>query len=392
LDASRGSDGRDVLRAYPQRYRKVMTHTGDNTPLLLHIFPSFKVGGAQVRFAQLANAFGRSFRHRIFAMDGQYGCRERLSTELDVDSVEILVNKGHVLRNAMRFRQALRKVRPQLLVTYNWGAIEWAIANWLPHARHVHIEDGFGPEEANRQLPRRVWTRRLVLRRSTIVLPSQTLMRIATETWRLKRAQLHYIPNGIDCAHFANLSAHLPPALPWLGHDPVIGTVAALRPEKNLARLIRAVRRVLEATPCRLVIVGDGPERPGLEKLVAELGMGERVFFTGYVPDPCGYYSSFDVIALSSDTEQMPYTVIEAMAAGLAVAATSVGDLPYMVSADNLPFLAPCADEALARVLRGLLEDRARRVQIGDANRRKAFEDYDERVMFAAYRTIFQGR
>jgi glycosyltransferase involved in cell wall biosynthesis len=368
-----------------------MTRTGGVPPLLLHVFPSFKVGGAQVRFAQLANAFGRSFRHRIFAMDGQYECRERLATELDVDLIEVPVAKGHVLRNAMRFRQVLREIRPQLLVTYNWGAIEWAIANWPALVRHIHIEDGFGPEEASRQLPRRVWTRRLALRHSTVVLPSQTLMRIAAETWKLSRARLRYIPNGIDCAHFADTSSHVSAPLPWHGLDPVIGTVAVLRPEKNLARLIRAVRKVLETTPCRLVIAGDGPERAGLEKLAAELGMGERVFFTGHVPDPRGYYSSFDIVALSSDTEQMPYCVIEAMAAGLPIAATAVGDIPSMVSPENLPFLAPCADEALARVLRGLLEDGARRVQIGDANRRKALKDYDQRAMFAAYKALFEG-
>jgi glycosyltransferase involved in cell wall biosynthesis len=370
----------------------IVSDSAGAAPLLLHVFPTFNVGGAQVRFVQLANSFGRSFSHRLFAMDGQYGCRERLSAELDIDLVEITVTKGNLLRNATNFRRVIRKTRPQFLVTYNWGAIEWAIANWPPLARHIHIEDGFGPEETSRQLPRRVWTRRLALRQSTVVLPSQTLVRIAADTWRLRRSQLRYIPNGVDCARFAEKSPRATAMLPWRGPDPVIGTVAALRPEKNIKRLVRAARQVLETTPCRLVIVGDGPDRSGLESLTAELGMTERVFFAGYVPDPIGYYASFDIVALSSDTEQMPYTVIEAMAAGLAIAATDVGDIPQMVSSENLPFLAPRDDDALAGALRGLLQDRNRRIAVGEANRQKAVKDYDERTMFAAYNALFEGK
>ena len=367
----------------------VMTAAPQTSPTLLHVFPSFKVGGAQVRFAQIANAFGRSFRHRIFAMDGQYDCRHRLAADLDVDVVDVAAAKGRTLRNASRFRRMLRTLRPHLLVTYNWGAIEWAIANWPALVRHVHIEDGFGPEEATRQLPRRVWTRRLVLRRSTVVLPSQTLMRLATGPWRLSPERVRYIPNGIDCAAFSGPATAPPP--PWVGGDPVVGTVAALRPEKNLRRLVRAVAQVVPHVPCRLVIVGDGPERAGLEALAAELGMADRVLFTGYVPKPQACYRHFDVFALSSDTEQMPYTVIEAMASGLAVAATEVGDVPDMVARKNLPFVTPCTDDALAAALRALLENRYLRHQVGADNRDKARRDYDEGAMFAAYRALFLG-
>ena len=66
-----------------------------------------------------------------------------------------------------------------LLVTSNWGSIEWAIANLDSRVRHLHLEDGFGPEETDRQLLRRVCTRFLVLRRSTVVVPSRTLYAVA---------------------------------------------------------------------------------------------------------------------------------------------------------------------------------------------------------------------
>ena len=158
------------------------------------------MGGAQVRFAALAKRFGGAWRHAIVAMDGNTACRERLRPDLDVTFPVVALRKGDTVGNLRRCRRALLDLRPDVLVTYNWGAIEWAMANLLVRQRHIHVEDGFGPEERVRQLPRRAWTRRLVLRRATVVVPSRTLERIAREVWRLPRVQ--YIPNGIDLTRF----------------------------------------------------------------------------------------------------------------------------------------------------------------------------------------------
>ena len=118
-----------------------------------------------------------------------------------------------------------------------------------------------------------------------------------------------------------------------------IGTVASLRPEKNLTRLIYAFHKTSRHVDCRLIIVGDGPERHRLDALVARLGLTSVVHFAGQVENPAPMYREMDVFALSSDTEQMPYTVIEAMAAGLPVVATDVGDIAQMVTLDNLPYV-----------------------------------------------------
>ena len=120
---------------------------------------------------------------------------------------------------------------------------------------------------------------------------------------------------------------------------PVIGTVAALREEKDLGRLIRAFAITSSQTPARLVIVGDGPERAGLEQLVARLDVGDRVSFTGHRDDTPSLYSGFDLFALTSDTEQMPMSVIEAMASGLPVVSTDVGDVRAMLAPENAGFI-----------------------------------------------------
>lgn len=359
-------------------------------PLVLSVFSTFSVGGPQVRFATLANRLGPAFRHAIVAMDGDRACAERLQPGLAIEWPPVPIRKGETLANLRAFRAALRAIRPDVLVTYNWGTIEWALANLLPVVRHVHIEDGFGPEEQARQIPRRVWTRRLALRRCTVVVPSQTLRRIATGAWRLPEARLRYIPNGIDLARFAPAArGAASPAARGLEQGVTIGTVAALRAEKNLGRLLHAVAGVPAA---RLVVVGDGPERPALEALAAELGLAGRVRFAGHMADPAPLLAEFDIFALSSDTEQMPISVLEAMAAGLPVAATDVGDVRAMLAAENADFVVPKEDAAaLSGALARLAGDAALRRALGAANRAKAERDYDERAMVAAYGALFGG-
>ena len=124
---------------------------------------------------------------------------------------------------------------------------------------------------------------------------------------------------------------------------PVIGTVAALREEKNISRLMHAFAMLPAG---RLVIVGDGPQRPALEALAASLGVAERVCFAGHHLDTAAFYAQFDIFALSSDTEQMPLSVIEAMASGLPVVSTDVGDVRLMVASENIPFVTGLDDAA----------------------------------------------
>jgi len=362
-------------------------------PLILSIFATFAVGGPQVRFAALANHYGRAWRHAIIAMDGRYDSAERLSPSLDV-TFPAVDTAGGVLTNLAVFRRALGRLAPDVLVTHNWGSIDWAMANLVPGGvRHVHIEDGFGPEEATTQFRRRILWRRLVLQRSSIVLPSLTLKKIATEVWRLPPARLHYIPNGLDLHRFRPAAALQARAKVRGDTAPLIGAVATLRAEKNLSRLLRAARLLHdEGTAFRLAIVGGGPERPKLEALAADLGLGDAVVFEGALADPAQAYRALDVFALSSDTEQMPLSVLEAMASGLPVAATTVGDVPQMLAAENQPYLAKTDDAALAAALRPLLRDASLRRTVGAANRLKAERDYDAQVMFRRYGELLTKR
>ena len=347
-------------------------------PLLLHVFPTFDSGGAQTRFLALANYFGTGLRHVVIAMDGRTGCAAQIAPSVELTCKDVSARKGTHAGNLVNFRRILGDIRPNLLITHNWGSIEWAAARIGTAIRHIHIEDGFGPDEARAQYRRRVLARRILLKRSTLVVPSRTLERVARDIWRIPSGNLRFIPNGIDVKRFERSEGTRKPV-------PVIGTVSALRAEKNLPRLLQAVAQTSRSIPCRLTIVGDGPERPALERLAQELGLTDHVTFVGHVSDPSRLYSEFDVFALTSDTEQMPYTVLEAMAAGCAIAATDVGDIFSMVSPENQPFVVPRTVEAVSAALLQLLADPSLRNKIGAANLERVRRDYSQDRMFRAF-------
>jgi L-malate glycosyltransferase len=165
--------------------------------------------------------------------------------------------------------------------------------------------------------------------------------------------------------------------------------VSPLRPEKNVGRLLRVFALLAEPCKTRLVVAGDGSEGPKLSRLAAELGIADRVLFTGRVA-PETVLGAFDVFALSSDTEQMPNAVLEAMAASRAIAAVDVGDVKSMVSPENRVFVVPRDDAAaFAAAIAALLRDPVKRSQLGQRNRERACAAFSQEEMFAAYARLF---
>jgi glycosyltransferase involved in cell wall biosynthesis len=348
------------------------------------------VGGSQSRFVQFVRGVPERYRHTVLVQDGKLDMAQFLPAGSAVEVIPTLLRRGFggwAGRRAM-----LRQLRPDLLITYNWGAMDWCLANYVaPITRHVHIEDGFGPEERNRQLRRRVWTRRFALsgRNNLVVVPSQSLERLARNIWRLPAANLRYIPNGVDCARFAGERRE------WLPGQPlVVGTVATLRPEKNLQRLLRLFC-VLAAEEggdrLELIIVGDGPERAKLEAMARASACADRIRFTGATATPERELCKFDIFALTSDTEQMPLSVLEATASALPIISFAVGDLRNMVAPKNEAFVSiPLSDDAgFLEKLRLLAGSAALRTRLGTANRAWTRERYDQGLMLDRYVALF---
>jgi glycosyltransferase involved in cell wall biosynthesis len=222
-----------------------------------------------------------------------------------------------------------------------------------------------------------------------IVVPSRQLEDLARRIWRLPASRVAYVPNGVDTARFAVPISDGVSGFMRRPGEKVIGTVAPLRPEKNIGRLLRVFAMLEFSRPLRLVIAGDGAERVPLERLAAELGIADRVIFTGQVA-PEAVLGTFDIFALSSDTEQMPNALLEAMAASRAIAAVNVGDVKKIVCEDNREFIVDRDDAAaFAEAFTRLLNNSERRQALGYANRRRAVAEFSQERMFSAYSRIF---
>ena len=169
-----------------------------------------------------------------------------------------------------------------------------------------------------------------------------------------------------------------------------LGSLAGLRKVKNLTALVRALPFLPDEW--QLVIAGEGPERAAILAEAERLGIEDRVHLPGFVADPANVAGLFDLFALSSLSEQFPISLVEAMAAGLAVAAPAVGDVAEIVAEANREFIvAPGDERELRRALVALAEDPQLRKRIGEANRARARKDYDEKAMIARYKALYWG-
>lgn len=365
---------------------------------ILHLHSSFNPGGKELRAAKLIGAFGPGIEHAIVSgVPGALGAASAIDPAIPVSYPEHFPALTGSL-SYRRFRAIAEAMRGfDLVLTYNWGAMDAVMAHRLFARRLklpplVHHEDGFNQDETQRLNPRRNLFRRLALpTAAALVVPSQVLERIASTVWRQPPQRVRRVPNGIPLADFAKPAK--PDALPGLIKQPGelwLGTMAGLRAVKNLPRLVTACQYL--KAPWKLVIVGEGPERAAIEAHIASLGMQDRVFLPGHAPDPAAVMPLFDLFALSSDSEQFPISVIEAMAAGLAIVSTDVGDIKDMVSEPNRTFVDDVEDVAeLMEGINALADYPEHRLPIGAANRAKAAAEYGEDKMITAYRGIYGG-
>lgn len=365
---------------------------------LLHLHSTFGAGGKERRSVALINRFGPAIDHSIVSAEpGAMGAMAHIAKGISAHSpfgFPPLAGRFGV-RRLQTLARAMRGF--DLILTYNWGAMDAVMAHALfgptmGLAPLVHHEDGFNADEAEKLKPARNWYRRVALARaSALVVPSRQLEGVALQAWHQPPAKVHRISNGIDTAAYDRKPKR--DALPRVVKRPGekwVGTLAGLRPVKNLRRLVRAFRAL--PPEWQLVIVGEGPDREAIVAEAIALEVGHRVHLPGHVADPAQAIGLFDIFALSSDSEQFPLSVVEAMAAGLPIASPAVGDVRDIVSDENRDFITPAGDEAaLEATLAAFAWDEALRRRIGASNQVRARAEFDEAAMVARYAALYGG-
>lgn len=172
----------------------------------------------------------------------------------------------------------------------------------------------------------------------------------------------------------------------------IIGTICRLTPEKGIEVLIQSVANVIHRKiDVSLVVIGDGRERQRLERLCDEKGIYDKVLFTGYLPQAASYLSLFDIFVISSFTEGLPITLLEAMRGGTPVIATNVGGIPEVLNHGKCGILVNSGNvDDLSEAILRLYYSEELRQTLSVAGRQRFEEQFTLEKMESRYGEIYK--
>lgn len=301
------------------------------------------------------------------------------------------------LRALVATRALLREVRPAILHTHmaKAGTIgRLAASSVRPrpatvHTFHGHVLDGYFRPALQRTFHQ---AERILARRTDVLIAVSPQVRnellalgIGTpERWRV-------VPLGLRLEAFAALrgpSGRLRERLGLAVDVPLVGALGRLVPIKDLATLVRAVARL---DGVHLALIGEGSQRAELEALVVRLGVGDRVHLPGWADDLPAWVSDLDVVALTSRNEGTPVALIEALASGRPVVATSVGGVPFVVRDGITGWLVPAGDPtAMAGGIAACLGDPQEGARRAAAGRCEVMERFVAERLVADMRALYR--
>jgi len=265
----------------------------------------------------------------------------------------------------------ISKLRRKPLVMKITG--DWA---WERIVSHGWTKDTIDEFQRNRYpIHAQSILRSIVARCSHKVITPSHYLRKIVEGWGVNPDQIEVIYNALE-----PINGIPPMRLPPFAGATVI-TVARLVTWKGIDRVIKAVSLIAD---CRLIIVGDGPERTSLENLATDLRIAERVIFTGQVSRQTvlEYLKASDIFVLNSTYEGLPHIVLEAMAVGVPVIATDVGGTGEVVKHEvNGLLIPPHDDEALRGAIKRMLENPGERERFASAGQSTLPEHFQWKAM-----------
>lgn len=355
---------------------------------ILHVFPSFSIGGTEMKTSIIINGTSSEFKHSVFVIDGSNRAEKLLDKSANIDYRNLNNEIPHKLLPKIKaLKTIMKEYSPDLIVTYGWGASDALIANTIYSiAPLIHIEEGFLDEAPDKQILKRRIIRALFFRTAKFLcVPSDYLKGIAQKTWHLNDKKIRFIANGIDTDLF-NVNGKSEKEGPLN-----IVIVASLHPVKNHSRMFRIFAEVSKKADVKLIVAGEGVDKEKLLTYAEELNIIDKIEMVGFVNEPHKLLEKCDIFCLTSNSEQMPMTILEAMAASLPVVATDVGDIKNMVSEKNREFVLPQHDEKLfAEKLIQIIHDKTLRESIGKENKNLCELKYTRSMMIENMKSLYE--
>lgn len=310
----------------------------DSPPLIVHLVYRFATGGLENGLINLVNSLPRELaRHRIVALcdiDRQFA--DQITTEncqyecLGADTSQ------QTLRQLPNVYRRLRELKPAIVHTRNISTLECQVAAWAARIPcRVHGEHGWDQADLYGSNTRYTQLRKLIRRfvHRQVALSTRTA-KYLEGTIGVPKFAIREIHNGVDTSRFSNranqVSLTTPSDWPFAAEHFVVGTVGRLSSIKNQSLLCRAFGALLQQNPefreqARLVIVGDGPDKAKLIKILDELNVLNFVWFAGDRRDVPALLQKMSVFCLPSKAEGLSNSILEAMSSSLPVVATEVG-------------------------------------------------------------------
>ena len=351
---------------------------------VLHVVPGLMPGGMELGMANVISGLsGNGMRHSIVCLKGEPQIAERLPESAEIHCLHSYPNE---LKLPGRLARLIRQVRPSVIHARNWGAWpEVSVGRFLTWPAPLILSfHGLG-QAGYMPLRRRAASWALARMATGLFTVSNQSRELMTTRWGWPQGKTQVISNGVDTDRF-HPARHV--------HDRkrvVIGTVGNLRPVKNHALLIQAcgdlVRRGVEL---EVRIAGEGELRANTIALAASLGLADRLKLLGRVNDVPAFLQDLDLFVLTSDSEQHPNALNEAMACGLPCVSTRVGCVDELLEEGRCGKIVPPGDrDQLTATIDQLISDPASRLNYGSAARDQACQHYSLKKMLAAYDSLY---
>jgi glycosyltransferase involved in cell wall biosynthesis len=364
-------------------------------PTVCQLLHTLHVGGAEVLAARLARQLRDKCRFVFACLDELGTLGEQLRGE--GFAVEVLGRRaGLDWRCAWRLAHVLRRERVDLVHAHQYTPFFYGMMGRLLYRRPPVLFTEHGRHYPDYPRRKRMLANRVLLRPCDRVVGVGEAVRqalIANEGIPAERAGVIY--NGIDTTAFARSGADRNAVRREIGVGPddlVLLLVARLDYLKDHATAVRTLERIARQRPeARLVLVGTGPEHAKIQELVERQRLADRVRFLGLRQDIPRLVRAADLFLLTSISEGIPLTLIEAMAAGLPVVATRVGGVGEVVAEGVTGLLAPAGDDTqLAQHILRLAGDAPLRQEMGRQGRQRAEAIFLESQMHARYLELYR--
>ncbi len=379
--------------------------TDARLPTIAHVLHRMHVAGAEVLAAALCRTLRHRFRFVVLCLDDLGPLGQQLAAE--GIPVECLHRRpGIDWPLARRLRQACRQHRVDLLHAHQYTPFFYAACSrtllaGLQRRRVPLLFTEHGRHYPDIRKRRRVLANRLLLCRGDRVTAVGDFVKQALITNEgIAASRIDVIHNGIDPDAFthalpaARLAARqrIRADLRISPDQPVLLHVARFHPVKDHATCVCAFAQLHAAMPdAVLLLAGDGEQRQAIEQRAADLGVNPSIRFLGVRHDVADLMAAADAFVLSSLSEGLSVTLLEAMAAGLPIAATDVGGNGEVVEHHVTGLLSPRGDaQQLARHMLHLLRDPALARAMGQAGRDRLLAHFTQQRMHDAYADLYQ--